>query len=324
MTTTVLHQMSRGCWCHFPPGLQVGWGAVGAHLLWRRLTGGDFIKVMNESTYQFGPNPIRTAADLRDHRPGSANEASLRDQLDLIRRIVDRVRGSYPVIASIMNPYGHLDTVLGAAHLAKILAEDQAAASTGFMTIAETLGTFARDCVVKAGADAIFFASTGGEASRFDDSTFETAIGRPDRYVLKAARATSPTILHICGAGIAMHRYARHKADAVHWDAANNDPPHGLWKDAIRMPGLNVKGALTTGDRQALAAEAMQMRCIGGPDHTIVTAACCVPVTMPFRRLRAALAVNSPAKPVPLSPIDQAAWHALRFASGNRRRPRTV
>jgi uroporphyrinogen decarboxylase len=328
-------------WCHFPPELRYGRGTVPAHLLWRRLTGGGFIKVMNEYGHPL-PRQIRDAAGLRRIAAAPAAEGAYRDQLALVRRIVDRTSGRYPVFATVVNPFGQLRGALGEAPLAALIAADAAAVGAALLAIAEGLGRLARDCVRQAGADGIFFASQGGEADRFDDPAFEAMIGRPDRGVLAAAGEASPhNILHVCGAAVALHRYRDYPAAAVNWDAARNRPLEGappgegwpgeapgmapldgIWRQACLMPGLDLRGALLHGDAAAIRAETRRLHAGRAGPPPVLAAACSVPSDLAFWRMRTALAEAHGGAPDGPRPRlrDLAAWHGLRAAARLRRR----
>ena len=318
---TGLANLSGAFWCHFPRALQYGKGAILAHLLWRRLTGGDFIKVMNDYPYA-EPVAITQASDLRKIRPAPIDAPFYRDQLQIVRGIVDRTQGRFPVFATVINPFGHLRGRLGTARMSAFLAEDPRAVGAALSTMAESLAGFARACISEAGADGIFFASQGGEAERLDDAGFQLAIGQPDRLILAAAgQVPSRNILHICGHCVALHRYQGFQAAAVNWDAEHNDTPaEGLWPGAVRLPGLNLEGALLHGDASAIRTEVRALQRTAGQQPFPLTAACTVPGQLPFWRMRTALAAARGQDSRHGNPLDLAAWHALRQLAAFRRR----
>lgn len=304
-------------WCHFPEDLRYGRAAIHAHLLWRRLSGGDFIKVMNEYAHPL-PAQVERAAAFRGLAEAPQDAGYYRHQLAILRGIVDRTRGRYPVFATVLNPFGQMRDRYGWPRLAGWIAEDADAVAAGMAAVAEALARFARACIEIGGADGIFYASQGGEADMLDDAEFEALVARPDRIVLAAATAASPhTILHVCGAGLALGRYRDYPAAAVNWDCGRNAPADGFWPQACRMPGLDLRGPLVAGDRAAIAAAVRALREAAPGGQQVLAAACSVPGDLPFWRMRAALAAAAPeAAPAPRpNPLDLLAWQALKGAA---------
>lgn len=317
----VFPKLGGAFWSHLPDDLRYGWKAVYAHLLWRRLTGSSFIKAMNEFPYPM-PARVTCAADLHPLSTTSFDQGYYRRQLDMLRRIVDRTKGRHPVFATVMNPFGNLRFTLGDARLAALIAEDSSAVCVALNSMADNLAVFARDCVEKAGATGIFFASQGGEASRLSAPLFETLVGAPDRFILaKAAQVAPNNILHICGRHIALQRYRDHLATAVSWDAAHNGPAAAFGPRACLMPGLDLRGALTQGDGDAIREEVRILHSNYPSDQVMLGAACSVSCDLPFWRMRTALACAQGGLPgIHPDRIDALAWRGLRRAARIRTR----
>lgn len=310
-----LDGLTGAFWCHFPPDLRYGMGTVLAHLLWRRLTGGDFIKVMNEYAHPLPPDVTR-AAELRLVCAEPLGRDVYRGQLAVVRAVVARSGGRWPVFATVLNPFGQMRDRYGWPRLAGWIDEDPAAVAAALRRIAAGLAVLARDCVAEAGATGVFFASQGGEAGRLDDAGFAALVAGPDRLVLEAAAAAgSCTILHACGEDLAVRRYRDYRAAAVNWDAVHNHDAAGLWPQACRMPGLDLRGALRDGDAAAIraAVEGLPRAADGGAQ--LLAAACTVSSDMPFWRMRAALAAAGGRVGARPGRIDLLTWHGLRTAA---------
>src|SRR3954466_13387932 len=89
---TALDGLTGAFWCHFPQDLRYGMGTVLAHLLWRRLTGGDLIKVMNEYAHPLPPE-VTPPAELRLVCDAPFDAGFYREQLAVVRAVVDRSGG---------------------------------------------------------------------------------------------------------------------------------------------------------------------------------------------------------------------------------------
>jgi hypothetical protein len=310
-----LEGLTGAFWCHFPPDLRYGLGTVLAHLLWRRLSGGDFIKVMNEYAHPL-PRHVSGAAELALVCTQPLDRDFYRGQLGVVHAVVTRSGGRHPVFATVLNPFGQMRDRYGWPRMAGWIAEDPAAVAAALRRMAADLAVLARDYVTEAGAAGVFFASQGGEAGQLDEAGFAAFVAEPDRLVLEAAAAAgSCTILHVCGQGLALPRYRNYPAAAVNWDATHNVVATELWPAAYRMPGLDLGGALRHGDATAIRAEvqALPRAANGGPP--LLAAACTVSCDLPFWRMRAALAAAGGRVAVRPGRIDLLAWQALRTAA---------
>ncbi|MFH1419627.1 MAG: hypothetical protein ABII12_15230 [Planctomycetota bacterium] len=169
-----------GCWYHFPPGQHAPAIAADAHLRHLEQYDLDFLKVMNEVGYpreSLGPSGVlRDVADLKKLPvlPGDAAPFDL--QLDLIRRLRERLLGrvamtstvfhAWMVLRSLLAPPTdvHRPPVIELAEdprdklLTRWLEQDRSAIRGALDAIAATLANFARACI-EAGADGIYLAT---------------------------------------------------------------------------------------------------------------------------------------------------------------------
>lgn len=276
-------------WLHFPKDRNRGDAAVRAHMEFYRQSGNDFLKVMNEHAYDPGV-PIRVAADWRSIRPAPAGAPFFQALLDELKRIVDALGDECFVITTIRNPLQVADTTgqLATAHL----REDAASVGAGFAAIAESLAAFANACL-DAGADGIYYSAKGGEEGRFTDEEFDLWIRPHDLQVLRAIESRGAmNVLHICGGGIRLGRYASYPAHAVNWAVAKNalsmTEGRKLFGRTI-IGGIDNRGPIVNGTADEIRGEVARVIETAGRGGTIVGADCTLPTDIDPRNVRIAV-----------------------------------
>jgi uroporphyrinogen decarboxylase len=232
------HEVDRipaGFLTHFPPAASTGRAMADAHLDFYRRSGVDFVKVMNDNPYRLvGSDRIDRPSDWRRSRPEPRDSSGRLACLDGVKAILDAVGHEALVIVTVFNPFatandnrsGSLDfSDLTFGGISAHLKEDPEATAAGLQVIAESLAMLAVDCV-EAGAAGVFFSANGAERGRFSAEEFEHHIGRTDRVVLDAARASGATfnLLHVCGADQRLEAYAGHAVDVVNWAPQMSNP----------------------------------------------------------------------------------------------------
>ena len=182
-----------GFWLHFPESCFYGDAAVQAHLDFFRETGTDIQKIMNENLVPCDI-PIQKAGDWKNLRPFNRQSPFIVNQVDMIKRILDRTGGEgltlatiHGIVASAWHARGgSAGYETGSGLLAEHLRENPSAVSYGWEIISDGLEILTQACL-EAGADGIYYAALGGESYLFTDEEFETYIKPHDLKILKAA-----------------------------------------------------------------------------------------------------------------------------------------
>jgi uroporphyrinogen decarboxylase len=269
LRSEAVDQVPASFWVHFPPEQRNGHAMAKAHLEYYRSTNVDFLKVMNDNPYPLvGIEQIRSPADWRKLRPAPLLSLVFQEYIDGLKEILDTLGEEALVIVTVFNPFaaandnltGRLDS--SDAFFNTITAHlhaDPASTIQGFAAIAESLAEFSQACI-QAGAAGIYFSANGGEHNRFTPEQFNAWIAPSDRIVLQAANEAGGefNLLHICGANQRLEAYVDYPAQAVNWAPQMNNPSlkqgFNLFRQAI-LGGLDQRGVLTTGPRQAIEAE---------------------------------------------------------------------
>jgi len=277
-------------WVHFPPELRNGHAMARAHIDFYRQTDVDLLKVMNDNPYCLvGIDQVYTPADWRKLRPAPLSAQPYQDYLDGLKEIMDTLGEEAPVVVTIFNPFavandnhtGRLDcSDVDFTFITEHLREDARSTTDGLAIIAESLATFSQACI-EAGAAGIFFSANGGERNRFTSEQFSAWIEPFDRIVLQAADQAGGTcnILHICGKEQRLESYVDYPAQVVNWAPQLDNPSlqegKKLFKQAI-LGGVDQRGVITTGPRQAIEAEVHSVLETIGLQHFILGPGCAV------------------------------------------------
>ncbi|MBU0640709.1 MAG: hypothetical protein KKB50_17740 [Planctomycetes bacterium] len=246
------------CWYHFPPEFHPAAPAAEAHLRHLEKYDLDFLKVMNEVDYPRdalgAAGVIQSVGDLKKLRELPGDAPPLDGQLDLVRRLAQRVGGEVPLTTTIFHTWMVLRNLTAApkqrhqppvmevlsdprnALLTQWLRADRAAVEAALQTIEQTAIKFARLCI-EAGADGIYLAtrddwidtpahrealatSAGESGSPYDELVLDS-----DRAIFAGASAGWFNVLHLCGRPV---RFDRHLPDpnihVVHWADRESGP----------------------------------------------------------------------------------------------------
>ncbi len=261
-----------------------------AHIDFYRLTNPDFLKVMNDNPYPLvGIDRVHTPGDWRKLHPAPLSAQPYREYLDGLKEILDTLGGEVPVIVTVFNPFatandnhtGRLDySDTDFTFITEHLHQDSRSTAQGFAIIAESLAAFSQACI-EAGAAGIFFSANGGERKRFIPEQFADWIEPSDKMVMQAATRAGGycNVLHICGAGQRLESYIDYPAQAVNWamqlDNLSLQEGKQLFTQAI-LGGIDQRGVIITGPRQAIEAEVHSVLAEMGSEHFLLGPGCAV------------------------------------------------
>ena len=277
-------------WFHFVPDRSHGEASVRAHLEYYREAGLDYLKVMNEHPYQANVT-IQSPGDWCRVRPAPIEARFYQEQLDELKRIVDTVQGECLVITTLFGPFAsgnHASNHQVTEHL----RQDAEAVKEGLAAIADSLAGFAAACV-DAGASGIYYSAQGGEADRFTQEQFETAIKPNDLTVLGAvARRGEFHLLHVCGERIRLQLYADYPSHAANWAVSKHDlslqEGRALFQRTV-VGGMDNRGVIVDGSPDAIRGAVRQVIADSGTTGIILGADCTLPTDIPVRNIRMAI-----------------------------------
>ena len=245
----VRNQPKASCWYHFEPQWHAPAEACDAHLRHLEKHQLDFLKVMYEFGYPRAglgsAGVVQAASDLGKLREVPGDGPPFDRQLDLLRRLAQRVGGHVPLTTTIFHawtelrnltavpPIAHRPPQIGPSHdprdaaLTELLRADRSAVAAALHTIGRTLAGFARACL-DGGADGVYLATrddwvdtaANRAALRLPEteSVYDALVAETDRAILAAASGGWFNVLHVCGQPL---RLERHVGDpyvhVLHW-----------------------------------------------------------------------------------------------------------
>ncbi|MCL5273134.1 MAG: hypothetical protein M1434_00090 [Chloroflexi bacterium] len=277
-------------WFHFPAEQKHGAASVKAHIDYYRASGIDFLKVMNEHSYEANV-PIDVPSDWRRVRPAPLSASFYQAQLDEIKQIVDALGSDCLVITTIFGPFSS-GNAASRAKVTEHLKADPTAVNQGLGAIADSLAEFAVACI-DAGASGIYYSAQGGEEDRFSEQQFLSYLKPHDLTVLNALKGHGEfNLLHICGDNMRLALYADYPSQAVNWAATKHNlnlkQGYSLFKRTV-VGGLNDRGVVVNGSHAEIQVAVRQVIADFGKRALMVGADCTFPTDIDVSYIRAAV-----------------------------------
>ena len=240
--------LPSGFWLHFT-GVEGMEETINAHMDFFSKTGADLCKVMNENLLRTDLK-ITSPSDWDRLKPFSKHSKYIEDQIELVKRVADKVDGSAVLLATIHGTVASVSHVHGGPLLyedKQIMAEHLRANPSGlksaYEAVGEILAYIAEECL-KAGADGIYFAALGGERDFLTDEEFEEYVKPNDLAVLRACENPSCfNILHMCKDNLDLSRFVDYGGEVVNWGVHGVGNP-SILEGAKLFPGRAVLGGL--------------------------------------------------------------------------------
>jgi uroporphyrinogen decarboxylase len=299
-------RVPAGFWFHFDAPYHGGAAMAQAHLDYYRATDADIVKVMNDTGYApIGRVIIAAPRDWRTLEPTPLSDPLFQSHLEGLRRIVDAVGHEAPIMTTCFNPFHEAVAMLRAsqplasgseldARLAWVrqLRADPEAVCQGMRIITDDLARFYRACVREAGVGGIYFSAQGGEASLMTEAEHALGVKAYDLALLGEINQVAEfTVGHFCGRGLALARYAAYPVSLVNWahhaDNLSLREGRALFGKPI-LGGLDERGPLVTGPREALRREVRAAWEALGSRGFMLGAGCTVPGDIDLAQLIAA------------------------------------
>lgn len=294
-------RIPSGFWLHFPPGNEYGQAAVDTHVEFFEKTGTDICKIMNENLLPRDES-INSPADWSHIKPFDKKADYIQRQLDLIKRIADRMAGEAVLLATIHGVVASVSHVLGGNTLydrdklmqVRHMRENPEGMRAAYEAVTEILAYLAEESL-RAGADGIYYAALGGEKYGHTAQEFDEYIRPGDIAIMNAAQGRKCfNVLHICKDNIDLARYADYPGEVVNWGVYSDNPTlnegRALFPGRIILGGLDDRsGVLVDGTLEQIRAEVKRVIGEFGREGFMLGADCTLPTEIDYARIRCAV-----------------------------------
>ncbi len=258
--------------------------------------GATFVDGRNrEGTREYTSRPVKGLEDwgrivaLDETNPVFARE------LAALRLIRERLGAEVHILQTIFSPLYTADRLAGGRTRADLRARPDVMHRV-LAALTETTARFAA-ASLRAGADAIFFATQMATREYIAEDEFCLFGERYDLQVLEQIRAHKPAfiLLHIHGTDIYFERLARWDVDALNWHDRVTAPSLHAAREMLRaarqpkalVGGIDAWGALATQSRDAVMAQARDALAQTGGRGFVLSAGCVTLVDTPAKNIRA-------------------------------------
>lgn len=287
-----------GFWLHFPEAMHHGDKAIKAHLEFMQNTDTDILKIMNENILYDGKTQMRCLEDIKKYRSFSRKDRLFQDQMDIIKRIVENAKETYPIVATIHGLVASMFHETGFAGkyssmgycLALFCRERPSEMKHAFRMITDTLIDMV-DCSLEAGADGIFYAALGGEQNYFTNDEFAEFVAPYETEIYCHIKRKTPlNILHICKSDISFDRYKDLNPAVVNWSVFGNGfsltEGAALFPDSIVLGGFQDRaGVLVNGSDEDIFIHTAKVLSEMNGKRFIVGSDCTLPTEIDYHRI---------------------------------------
>lgn len=260
----------------------------------------DFVKLMSDG-YFFEPKTsallkeAATAADLKKLQPVNADDPWIRDQVSLVKELVQSFGSEVATFYNIFAPATAFKwSVGGDKKLAAFIKEDKEAVIYALSVIAENTARVAQAVIREGGADGIYLSVQTIQDAGIGPDLYAEVIAPAELSVLTAANAAGGTnILHICGYEGARNNLSLFKnypakvinfASAVEGVSLAQGKALFGGKAVIGGFANTAKGLLYSGTKEQIQEETRRLLKDAGRTGVILGADCTVPKDIDFAR----------------------------------------
>lgn len=300
-------------WHHFSPEQATGQAAIDAHLQHLDTYGLDFLKVMNDHLFPRGDLKVaRTVEDLRKIKPMPGDAPGYAGQLDVLRKLRERLGRDMLMTTTVFNPWAilrYLTQPPSERHgppsmtaeddrdetITSLIREDRAAVQAAIKAIGGTLAAFARACV-RAGADGIFLSVRDDWVNRpaNGSATYDEMVRPVDLEILEAASEGTFNFLHVCGRPQNFPAFAAYPVHAINWADRSAGPSIAYARDRVKPAiagGVDNLKTLPQGTPQECAEEVRDALRQAKSRPIMISAGCTFdPASVPPANLHAVVA----------------------------------
>jgi len=289
-------RVPAGFWFHFASEYAGGDAMARRHIDYYHRADPDIMKVMNDTGYaKVGSVRITSPEDWARLEPTPVTDPLFQSHIQGLAGIVDALGDETLVMTTAFNPYNQAVAILKASD-PSVYADSDAARRAfvaqcrqapepvieGLSVIAGDLGRYYRACVTDAGANGIYYSAQGGERDLFSDEEHAQFVAAFDLRVLDSVGQVAEFVVgHFCGQGINLARFRDYPVQVVNWahQSANLSLSKGqaLFGGLPILGGLDERGPLVTGPREAIRREIVQVFDEMGARGFMLGAGCTVP-----------------------------------------------
>ncbi len=241
--------------------------------------------------------PVNVLGDWDKIVPLDATNPVFVRELAALKLIRPQIGGDTPILQTIFSPLYSAHNLAGERMFTDLRAQPDVL-HRALNALTETTARFAVECL-RAGADAIFFATQMATRQYFTEDEFRAFGERYDLQVLEAIRAAKADFifLHNHGIDIYFDLLAQWQVDVVNWHDRRTAPSlkEARASTALRSAqravsgGINEWDTLAAKSRDAVIAEVRDAIAQTGGRGFILTAGCVIPVDTPEENIRAVL-----------------------------------
>lgn len=289
-------------WRHFPVDDQVPESLASAVIDFQQAYDFDFVKVTPSSSYclkdwgvedvwrgstegtrDYIKRVIHQPEDWEDLPVLDPHEGYLKDQLDCLRIITNRLGPDTPVIQTIFSPLSQAKNLVGGEDLLIHLRRYPAAVRTGLKTIVESTQRFI-EAAMETGIAGIFFAVQHAQFGVLSTEEYETFGRSYDLPVLEPARDLWLNVLHLHGEEVMFETFVDYPVQVINWH--DRDTPPSLAEALTRFSGAVCGGVKRTdsmvlGTPAKVEAEAHDAIQSTGGQRFILGTGCVLPIIAP-------------------------------------------
>lgn len=239
----------------------------------------DYGDIARGGTARVTHPAVAAPGDWSRIEPLAATRGSFGRELSHLERLVARLGGARPVLATVFSPLT-VAAKLSNGAVRRHLAEDPQPVMRALEAITATTCAFAREAIGR-GCAGVFFAIQEATRSAFDEASYRR-YGEPyDRRVLEAARHAGGWLntVHLHGEDILFDLVCAYEADALNWHVGETAPAisdylGGGGRRPI-MGGLQ-RAHLTRGDMAAVRADIRSAMAESGGRGLVLAPACVI------------------------------------------------
>ena len=243
-----------------------------------------------EGTRAYIARLVNALSDWDKIVPLDAKQAVFVRELAALKLIRQQLGAEVPILQTVFSPLNSAHN-LASERLFDDLRAHPDVLHRALKALTETTARFAVESL-RAGADAIFFATQMATRKYLTEDEFRTFGEAYDLQVLDAIRAAKPdfVFLHIHGLDIYFDTLAKWQVDIVNWHDRRTAPS---LKDArakhtgALAGGINEWDTLAAKSRDDVIAEARDAIAQTGGRGFILAAGCVIPVDTPEENIRA-------------------------------------
>lgn len=288
-------RVPAGFWFHFGDQYRGGHAMGERHLRYYREADPDILKVMNDTGYRpIGRIRVETPDDWAKITPTPLSDDLFQSHIGGLKEIVREVGSEVLIMTTAFNPYNQAvailrasmdpgaDSAMARARFVEHAREKPGPLLGALQVITDDLSRFYRACLEEAGVNGIYYSAQGGERGLLTDEEHARFVKAFDLQLLSALSGAAEFVVgHFCGRGLNLERFTDYPVQVANWSHQLDNLSLGegrmLFGGVTILGGLDERGPLVYGPREALEAEVRGVLREMGRRGFILGAGCTVP-----------------------------------------------